>query len=288
MKLRNELLLVFAMLIWSVSWTSGKLIANVADIKLSLFWRFLFSAVALAPILPLLRESFRINLTQCFWALVGAIIITIYTILFFLGLQTGYAGAGGVLVTVMNPIFTYFLTRVLFRQVLQPRDVLGLGLGLLGGAILIEAWHISSEDLILSGNLLFLIASLVYAFVTLTTKAATRVSSIIVYSFYVNLFGAILVLPFIGRDIVKTPPISDSNYWINIFYLGAISNSFATTVYFYAVKKLGSQRASSYIFIVPATALLFAALYLHEPVKSTTLIGGMVALFAVTLLRRAS
>jgi membrane-associated phospholipid phosphatase len=74
-------------------------------------------------------------------------------------------------------------------------------------------------------------------------------------------------------------------YWFNILYLGVISNAFATTVYFYAVSKLGSARASSYIFIVPATALLMASVYLHEPVKMTTVTGGLIALIAVAMLR---
>ncbi len=274
------------MVIWSASWTSGKLIANSADPKIILFWRFLFSAVALAPLVTLTGARFRITVSQASWAALGAMIITVYTFLFFIGLKTGLAGAAGVLVTSMNPIFTYFLTRVLFRHTLSRRDALGLALGAVGGAVLIEFWHISVDQLLLSGNLLFLIASLVYALVTLTTNAATRTTSIVVYSFYVNLFGAMLVAPFIGAGIVKTPAATNYAYWLNIIYLGVISNAFATTVYFFAVKKLGSARASSYIFIVPATALLIAALYLHEPVKATTLIGGLIALLAVTILRR--
>ncbi|MFO1470257.1 MAG: DMT family transporter [Turneriella sp.] len=286
MKIRNELLLVFAMIIWSASWTSGKLIANTVDPKVTLFWRYLVSAAALAPLVPLTGARFAITLQQGLWAGLGAVIITVYTTLFFIGLKTGLAGAAGVLVTSMNPIFTYFLTRVLFRHTLRPRDALGLGLGVVGGAVLIEIWQLSVEQLLLSGNLLFLVASLIYALVTLTTNAATRSTSIVVYSFYVNLFGALIVAPLIGTGFSATPAIADANYWVNIIYLGVISNSFATTVYFYAVKQLGSARASSYIFIVPAMALLIAALYLHEPVKTTTLVGGLIALLAVTILRR--
>ncbi len=287
MRLRHELFLILAMIIWSASWTSGKLIATTVEPQITLFWRYLFSAVALAPLVPLTGATFRITLTQALWAALGAGIITVYTFLFFIGLKTGFAGAAGVLVTSMNPIFTYFLTRVLFRQSLKARDALGLALGVIGGAILIEIWHLSYSQMLLSGNLLFLVASLVYALVTLTTNAATRSTSIVVYSFYVNLIGAALCLPIIGADFYRTPPAHDYNYWFNIFYLGVVSNAFATTVYFFAVKHLGSARASSYIFIVPATALLIAALYLHEPVKITTLIGGLIALLAVTILRRA-
>lgn len=286
MKLRNELLLIFAMVIWSASWTSGKLIAGAVPPQITLFWRFLFSAVALAPLVVLTGARFRVTVAQASWAALGAGIITVYTFMFFVGLKTGLAGAAGVLVTSMNPIFTYFLTRLLFRHKLRARDGLGLVLGAAGGAVLIEVWHLSYEQMVLSGNLLFLVASLVYALVTLTTNAATKTTSIVVYSFYVNVFGAVICLPMVSLDFSLTPPAHAYEYWLNIFYLGVVSNAFATTVYFFAVKQLGSARASSYIFIVPATALLIAALYLQEPVKVTTLIGGLIALLAVTILRR--
>jgi drug/metabolite transporter (DMT)-like permease len=274
------------MVIWAGSWTSGKLIAQAADPKLTQFWRFVFSAASIAPFIPLLGLKFKVSGKDLLWAALGALVITLYTFMFFIGLKTGYAGAAGVLVTSMNPIFTYFLTRFLLRQPLTRRDAAGLFLGAIGGAILLEFWNTSPDKLLQGGNLLFLAAALIYALVTLTTNAATKRTSIIVYSFYVNLFGALFLVPFIGRDIALTPSLQDRNYWYNIVYLGLISNAFATTVFFFAVQKLGSARASSYVFIVPATALVMAAWYLQEPVKLATVVGGLVALGAVTILRR--
>jgi len=277
------------MIVWSGSWVSGKLIANTADAPITLFWRYLFFAAALAPVLIWRGENFRINFSQALWALLGGAIMSLYTYLFFIGLKTGYAGAAGVLVTAMNPIFTFLLTCILFKQSLTWRDGVGLLLGLMGGAILLELWLLRGDKVLLAGNLLFLFAALVYAFVTLTTNAASKRLSILVYSFYLNAFGAILVLIILGRDIVNTPALTNHEYWMNIIYLGVISNAFATTVYFFAVNSLGSARASAYIFIVPSTALLLAALYLREPVKWPTLGGGVIALAAVALLRgRAS
>lgn len=298
MRLRHEIFLIVAMVIWSGSWTSGKLIANSAGAELTLFWRCVFSSIALAPLVYFTGEKFVIAPRQLAWAALGGGILTVYSFLFFVGLKTGYAGAAGVLVTSMNPIFTYFLTRVIFKQrtknasghgaTFTGRDVLGLALGLGGGVVLLEVWHLSHDQLLIGGNLFFLVCALIYAFVTITTNAATKTVSIIVYSFYINAFGALYLLPFVGRSILTTPALSDTGYWFNIIYLGVISNAFATTVYFTAVAKLGSARASSYIFIVPATALAIAAWYLGEPVKTTTVLGGLIALIAVMLLRKAA
>lgn len=288
MRLKHELLLVLAMIIWSGSWTSGKLIASSADPAITLFWRFAFSAGALAVMISLAKVSFRLSNGQWGWTALGALIITAYTFLFFVGLKAGYAGAAGVLVTSMNPIFTYFLTRIFQGHALTKRDGIGLALGAGAGIVLLELWHSTADQLLLSGNLFFLVCAMIYAFVTLTTNRATRRMSILVYSFYVNLWGAIFVLPPVLGRWSEIPSLANSDYWLNIFYLGVVSNAFATTVYFYAVKKLGSARASSYIFIVPATALLIAAAYLGEPVRTTTVVGGLLALVAVTLLRKGA
>ncbi|HRP69288.1 MAG TPA: DMT family transporter [Turneriella sp.] len=284
MRFKNEILLILAMLVWSAAWTSGKLVANSAPPALTLFWRYIFSCAALLPFFPLLHESLHLSRRQLLWTFFSAAIMTAYSWLFFFGLKTGYAGAAGVLVTALNPIFTYFLQRLIFRQVLTGRDKAGLLLGVVGGVILLEVWALSEEKILLSGNLLFLACALIYAFVTLATNATTKIVSTFVYSFYVNLFGAILLLPFIYNHFSETPPLQDFNYWGNIFFLGVISNGFATTVYFYAVKNLGSAKASSYIFIVPAAALWMAAVYLGEPVNTTTIVGGVLALAAVALL----
>ena len=286
MRLRHEIFLVIAMIIWSGSWTSGKLVANAAPAELTLFWRCLLSALALAPLVYLTGDKFLLRPGQYFWAALGGAILTGYSFLFFIGLKTGYAGAAGVLVTSMNPIFTYFLTRLIFKHTFTGRDAIGLMLGFLGGMILLEVWHMSQEKILIGGNLFFLFCALVYAFVTLTTNVATRTTSIIAYSFYINLFGAAYLLPFVGNKFYLLPTFNNVSYWLNVFYLGVISNAFATTVYFFAVSKLGSARASAYIFIVPATALAMAAGYLGEQVRATTVIGGIIALLAVTILRR--
>jgi drug/metabolite transporter (DMT)-like permease len=70
-------------------------------------------------------------------------------------------------------------------------------------------------------------------------------------------------------------------FWISLFYIAVISTTFGTTVYLYASSKLGSSRASSFIFLVPATALFSSWLFLSEVPAWTTLAGGALAVAAV-------
>jgi drug/metabolite transporter (DMT)-like permease len=50
--------------------------------------------------------------------------------------------------------------------------------------------------------------------------------------------------------------------------------------------ELGSQKASSFTFMVPAAAMIFAMIILGEKLELTTLIGGGMAISAVYLINR--
>jgi drug/metabolite transporter (DMT)-like permease len=73
----------------------------------------------------------------------------------------------------------------------------------------------------------------------------------------------------------------DSFFWMNMFYLSLVSTTFGTTMYFHASAKLGSAKASSYIFLVPFTALLGSWFFLKENPTWTIIAGGFFAVLAV-------
>ena len=62
--------------------------------------------------------------------------------------------------------------------------------------------------------------------------------------------------------------------------------SFANTMYFFASSKIGAVKASSFIFIVPLTAIIFSKILLDEPVRLTTLIGGFLSIIAIYLINK--
>ena len=78
----------------------------------------------------------------------------------------------------------------------------------------------------------------------------------------------------------------DGYFWINILLLSVLVMSFANTMYFFASSKIGAVRASSFIFIVPLTAIIFSKILLDEPVRSTTLTGGSLSIIAIYLINK--
>ena len=59
-------------------------------------------------------------------------------------------------------------------------------------------------------------------------------------------------------------------------------------MYFFASSKIGAVKASSFIFVVPLTAIVFSKIFLNEQIRLTTLIGGCLSIIAVYTINRKS
>ena len=188
--------------------------------------------------------------------------------------------------TTTNPLFTYILWIILFKNKLKPGAVIGLTLGIAGGLILLEIWQVSIKTLFLSGNLFFILAAIVWAALTILSQEAQKQIGFLTYTFYLYGLSALfsLVFAFPGNIFSVFP--GDLVFRTSMVYLGVPTTAIATTFYFYASKKLGSHRASSFIFIVPCVALI-SSFVIHGEIPSIfTLIGGGFSLIAVIMINR--
>lgn len=280
-------LLVIAMIIWGGSWAFAKEIAPFTSPPVMIFWRNLLTFFALIPALFILKEKPQLDYKSLIQGSIGALIMTAYNYLFFLGLQTGLAGAGGVLVTTLNPIFNFLLVSIIYGREVSIREIFGLSLGFLAGLILLHVWNLSADEILRGGNFIFLIASLVWAFLSIQTQRSAKYLSPISYSFLVYGFSTIFTFLWVLPMNWLAPLDLGWHYWANMFYLAVISTAFATTVYFIASSHLGSDKASGFIFIVPGSAVLGSYLILGEIPTWYTLLGGSLALLAARILHKA-
>ncbi|XDD52059.1 DMT family transporter [Leptospira sp. WS92.C1] len=281
------ILLVVSMISWGFAWPSAKLIVGTQHPNVIIFWRFLATAVSLLPIVLWRKESLRLPGTKALFQVgIGGILYTIYNQFFLLGLSNGLAGAGGVLVTTINPILTYVLVHSMQKKLPSARAAIGLIFGLIGGCILLRLWDLDWSSLFQSGNVFFLLCAFSWALLNVNSHSTSQDISPLVYSFYVFCIGAVLdfflALPFGVENALHAGP----SFWFQIFYLAVISTTFGTTVYFFASSKLGSRTASSFIFLVPVTALFGSWIFLNEIPSFTTTIGGTFAVLAVFLLNK--
>ena len=286
---RDQLFLigmVASMFCWGLSWASGKILTEYGNPVTIAFYRFLLTFISMVFLVLFLKENFSIK-RRGFIDLAGAAgCLSFYTFLFFKGLSSGKAGAGGVLVTVLNPIISYVIMLIRNKRFPDKKESLGLFIGLLAGMILLNVIQ-NGLNLYSAGNLYFVMASLTWAFLSIFTSKSSHHGSPVIFSFYMYGIGAVVMFALADfSNVTQVLYKSDLIFIINLIFSATITTAIATTFYFYATSRIGPSRASSFIFLVPFSAALGGWLFLSEIPQLHTIIGGLLGMVAVYVLNR--
>ena len=276
-------LMVLAMAGWGASWVNAKVLSSYINEYELIFLRNFFTIITLAPVLIVTRKYFRINWKSLALAFVTAIIMIVYLKFYFLGTKFGTASLGGALVTTLIPINTFIIMAIFFGKRILKKDIFALILRAIGILTMLNVWTFSLEQILTKHNIYFLLASILWPIITILSSKATKVSPLI-FSFYMYVFMTILVLIFFTNPIKMNYESFDWIFWANIISLAVVSTTFATSIYFLGIEKLGTNEVSSFIFLVPLFAIIFSALFLKEHISISIIIGTILTLIAVKIL----
>ena len=279
--------MVFAMITWGYSWVGAKILGPYGHVSTKIFLRFFFASIALIPILLKYHIPFRIDKKGFIFILWNSISLCSYNYFYFKSTHMGLAGVGGVLVTTLNPILTsLFVFSFLDRSSAKLKEFFGLIMGLTGGGIIMRLWEMDIALMISSGNIFYILASCSWVSVTITSQKSKNHIHFLTYSFWSFLSSSLLSLSFCEIESISQTINYDWIYWLNIFLLSIVVMSFANTMYFFASSKIGAVKASSFIFVVPLTAIIFSKIILNEQVLYTTVLGGILSVVAVYLINK--
>jgi drug/metabolite transporter (DMT)-like permease len=78
----------------------------------------------------------------------------------------------------------------------------------------------------------------------------------------------------------------DGLFWFNMIFNAVINTGMATTFYFYATSKLGPEKTSTFIYIVPFAAAFSSLVILKETLAWNTIVGGILGIAAVWVINR--
>lgn len=282
---KYQLLMILAMIIWGGSWVCSKAIALDLHFQKLALIRFTLTFLFFIPPVFIFNQSLRIGLDSVKKILIGSLFYTLYSQVFFLGLSRGSAGLGGVLVTSLVPVITFAYISLSTGTRIRFREAAGLLIGLAGSLVILKIHSVSKEQLFLSGNIFFLIGAALWSGVTINSQTTQSKISIWVYSFYLNGLSALIQLAFtIPYGLDGLFP-ADASFWLIMVYLCLLSTVFATSLYFYTSKLIGSHRASSFTFVVPTSAIILSWIFLREIPDITMLAGGCMSIAAVYLIQ---
>ena len=280
-------LMILAMATCGRSWTNAKILSDYGPSSVVAFWRFFFSSIAMIPVLWLTGNDFRVTRQGMKYIFPGAVFISLYNIFFFVGTDRGSASVGGIIVPTFNPIITFIISVLLLKQVFYRKDIMGLVLGFTGGVIVLQAWTLSLEQMIANGNLYFICASISWGIMSIISGRSHGHVSTLSFSFWVYTISALIYLGATWNKDILLIFTYDWIFWVNMFFLSAGAMVFGTTVYFLGTTRLGPEKASSFIFMVPVTALLFSVLLIGERLEVTTMIGGIMTMTAIYLINKS-
>jgi len=235
------------------------------------------------PIILVLKKSFRIDLKSFFIVSLSSIVLIAYMRYFFLGTKYGTASLGGALVTTLVPINTFIILIILGKRELTKKDIVALIIGAIGVMSMLNVWKFDLKEVLVIQNLYFILASLLWPILTIISAKATKISPI-VFTFYLYIVTVFLdALLFVNFKSIDFSSF-DTLFWINIASIVLISTTYANTIYFLGIEKLGAAGVSSFIFFVPFSAILLSAIFLKEHITLSIVVGTILTIIAVKII----
>ena len=280
--------MIIGMVLWGLSWPNGKILGDYTSVPVLMVWRFLIAALAMLIVLIFARSEIRIRGTGIVYVIVSSLLLALYNHFYFTGTHLGAAGAGGVLVTTLNPVLTFILVSLVYWKRPKRIAVMGIMLGIIGGTILLNIWQHGLATVRHSGNQYFVFCAATWALLTLISARISTHMSSLTYSFWVYLGSFVIALLLNGSNGLLEVFHYDLWFWANLLSISVGAMAFATTAYFIAASRLGSERASAFIFMVPLSAMVFSMLILDEKLQLNVLFGGILSIIAVYLINASN
>ena len=229
--------------------------------------------------------------------ILGVIGFGCYQILWSVGIQTISAGDSALLIAT-TPVFTAVLAAATGADTLSPLRLAGAMLSFLGVAIVIGSGPGFDLGASLVGDVLTLGAAMCWAIYTSFGANVLRRHSPLKTTTWAIVAGTLFLAP-LGLAQLATVGVKGGleaaiatgaivAIVLAILYSGILAAGTANVVIFHAIKLVGPTRITALQSLVPAMAVVLAAIFLGEPIRIGQILGGIVIIAGVAILRRGT
>ncbi|MDP6103107.1 MAG: DMT family transporter [Gammaproteobacteria bacterium] len=276
------LLMIIAMFLWASSFVSAKVLILYINEHELVTYRYLITTLTMAPIIWVFKIPFKISLKNLFFAVISAVCLVSYTKLFFLGTGASTANFGGALITTLMPIIVYVLLVFSGKKRPLKKDWMALLLGVIGVSVMLKVWQFNYDEIFNSATVLLLWAALSFALLSIVTSYSSDINPLS-FSFYIYLISTVLNSAIYFEIVNGSILDMDKIFWFNMALMSVGSTTFATTIYFVGMQKLGAK-ATVYTFLVPFFVMLLGTLFLQEFINLNTIIGAVLTITALLII----
>lgn len=271
---------LLTIIVWGTTFISTKiLLADFQPVEI-LFFRFVMGLFILLLVCPH-RLTGTTRGQEVTFAAAGFCGICMYYLLENIALTYTLASNVGVIISVA-PFFTAILTHLFLKGEEKLRSNFFIGFVVAMAGIFLISFNGSKLELNPAGDLLALLAALVWAcYSVLTKKISGYGYPTILTTRRVFFYGILFMIPalFLFDFKLELTRFAAPVYLFNILYLGLGASALCFVTWNFAVKVLGAVKTSIYIYMVPVITVGTSVLILHENI--TVLAGiGMVLILA--------
>ncbi|WP_048648111.1 DMT family transporter [Nitratireductor soli] len=282
MSLQNWALVILLGLVWGGSYFfAGIAVGEMPPLVLVMF-RVAIAALLLHLWLLLRGPSFRLALPFAGSFFVLAILNNVIPFsLIFLGQTQIGAGLASVL-NATTPFWTAILANLLTAdEKLSGRKIVGIAFGIAGTAVMIGPGLMDGLGGPIWAKFALVGAAFSYGLAFIYGRRFRAVPPPVIAAGQLTASSIImvpLVLALYGAGGLFT---FSTGVWAAVIALAVLSTTFAYLIYFHVLATAGATNASLVTFIVPVSAILLGAVFLHERLESFEFAG--MALIAVGL-----
>jgi drug/metabolite transporter (DMT)-like permease len=156
----------------------------------------------------------------------------------------------------------------------------------LGGIYIVIGRGISLEGTTIAGDVMMFVAVCCWAVYTLGARELIRRHSPVGVTGISMAIGTLIYVPVMTPNLLRTDWSSISTAtWVALVYSALFALCVAYTIWYMAVREIGSARTSVYSNLVPIVAMLTAVVFLGEYLTVSKVAGAAAVLVGVALTR---
>lgn len=269
--------LVMTAIFWGGTFVAGRIVAAEAGPFSAAFLRFLIaSTVLLGFVIHTEGRLPQIGRLEVLPVIaLGLTGVFFYNAFFFSGLKVITAGRASLIIAT-NPVFIALFASLLFKEQMGTLKALGICISVLGAAIVISRGNLSDlfSGQIGTGELFIFGCVASWVTYSLVGKIVMkRLAPLIAVTYSCAIGTACLAFPAYYEGVLTNMPHYSSGTWLSLLYLGLLGSAVGFIWYYQGIKVIGASRAGVFINIVPVSAIILAALILHEAVDASLVVG---------------
>ena len=275
----------FAMiLVWGISFLNTRVLldANLTPTQIFVA-RFVIAYIALLAV-----SRFKVRYTgwrdELLFVVCGVAGGSAYFIAENTALELTLISDVAVLVSIA-PLTTALMGAIFYRdERITGMSCLGMVIAFVGSVMLALKDGLVWGDSVL-GDLLAMLAALVWAFYSMALKRLNRTYSTLFITRKLFFYGVLSALPLLAMQDSKVEweALKQPEVWGNLLYLGLICSMAAYFIWGITVKRIGAVRASNYFYLSPIISMIAAAIWFGERTNAIAYVGCVLILAGVII-----